>query len=272
MADPDYTDSIMLFGDSLTQAFTNGSYSQLMAQTYIRKMDILNRGFSGYTTEGGLAVFEKIFATKERRDKGIVVPVKLVTIWFGANDASLPGNTQHIPLELFKANLSQMVTSLQSPTSDYYAPDTKIVLITPPPIMEAARLRGMNIRWKEFGSEGEPPTVCDRNKGVTRQYAQAVVEVAKKENVPFVDLWTAIVDAAGGEGEDELAPYFYDGLHLTPEGYDVLYKELMKLILSRWPEFDPEEIIPRMPFWKELQPDPRAEIEKSNRLRAAGKM
>lgn len=81
------------------------------------------------------------------------------------------------------------------------------MLITPPPIIEAERLKGQLSRWQFFGSEGEKP-LLDRDAEVTKQYADAVVQVGDELAVPTVDLWTAIVRAAGGNEPDKLAPYF----------------------------------------------------------------
>lgn len=55
---------------------------------------------------------------------------------------------------------------------------------------------------------------------MTRQYAEAVKEVAVKEGVHFVDVWTAIDTKAREEGG--LAKYLSDGLHLTGAGYEVV--------------------------------------------------
>ena len=40
-----------------------------------------------------------------------------------------------------------------------------------------------------------------------------------------------------------------EGLHFSPDGYRVLYAELMKLIESRWPEQVPEKLPYVLPAW-----------------------
>lgn len=125
----------------------------------------------------------------------------------GANDAVLPGRPQHVPLERYKQNLSKLVGMVKDPSSPYHSPDTRIVLITAPPIVPAAWRAHCVERWKQNGSQGPEPAE-DRSPEVTKQYAVACVEVAKQEGVEVVDAWTSIVDAAGGSDGESLAPYF----------------------------------------------------------------
>lgn len=166
-----------------------------------------------------IPVLEQVFPTKEQREKGCAQQVQLMTIWFGnliiwfnaetlgANDAVLPGCRQHVPLDRFKANLSHLIGMIQSPSSPWYSPDTRIVLITAPPIIPADRERTMISRWREFGSVGDPPKP-DRDPLVTKQYSDAAVEAAKTAGVEVVDAWNAVVETAGGDDPEKLAPFF----------------------------------------------------------------
>lgn len=79
---------ILLLGDSLTQTSFEGWGSGL-AQRYQRRADVLNRGMSGYNTRWFL---------EYAKDNGIweeLGVVRLITIWFGANDASLEKHNPH---------------------------------------------------------------------------------------------------------------------------------------------------------------------------------
>lgn len=91
---------------------------------------------------------------------------------------------------------------VKSPTSAYYSPETRIILITPPPVNTK--------QWV-----GSP-----RAFETTRSYAEAVKEVGEKENVPVADVWTKIFDAAG-RSEEACEKFLNDGLHLTSDGYNV---------------------------------------------------
>jgi hypothetical protein len=43
--------------------------------------------------------------------------IKLMTIWFGTNDSVLEGESQHVPLDKYKANLSHLDTKILRPKS-----------------------------------------------------------------------------------------------------------------------------------------------------------
>lgn len=55
-----------------------------MAKAYTRKADVVNRGFGGYTSRMGMYVLDE-FINSFGAGR-----IKLVTLGFGANDASLP--------------------------------------------------------------------------------------------------------------------------------------------------------------------------------------
>lgn len=135
--------------------------------------------------------------------------MKLITIWFGANDACALPSPQHVPLERFVVRLLEMIDVVQSPSSPYYSPETKLILITPPPINAAQR------PWDEF-----------RKLELSREYANAVKRVGAERHVPVLDIWTAFW-AAANENETALEKFFTDGLHLSGEGYQVLHNIIL---------------------------------------------
>ena len=131
--------------------------------------------------------------------------LRLLTIWFGANDACLPGFTQHVPLSRFSENLATMVRAIRTPDSQWYSPETRVLLITPPPV----HVPSMEVDLK--------PT---RTFDVTKAYAEEVKKVGKAENVPVVDAWTAVWEAAG-KSKEAVKEFLTDGLHLGKAGYEV---------------------------------------------------
>lgn len=131
--------------------------------------------------------------------------VRLITIWFGANDASLPGFLQHVPLSRFSENLTTMVRAIRAPESQWYSPETRLLLITPPPI----HIPSMKIDLQ--------PT---RTFDVTKAYAEEFKKVGEAENVPVVDAWTRIWEATG-KNKEAVKGFLTDGLHLGKSGYEV---------------------------------------------------
>ena len=108
--------------------------------------------------------------------------IALMLIWFGANDAALPPSPQsvrrsHLPsstprsrLQLtipeFKANLHTILDLLRSPSSPYYSPSTKFLLLTPPPV--DAPVRNHELATRDY------PRPPDRDSERTRSFAEAV--------------------------------------------------------------------------------------------------
>jgi len=246
-------DAIVLLGDSITQGgWEPNGFAQKLAYVYARKLDVINRGLSGYNTEWTIPVFEQTFAKKEEQPH--VPAVRLLTIWFGANDACLRQSPQHVPIDKFAANLSHMIQLLRDPKSPYYspAPRTHILLITPPPVDEAARA-------KDLGSR-DPPLEVDRTFDNTKAYANAVQEIGEKEGVPVVDAWTLIWEAAKQDPK-ELPKFLPDGLHLNADAYGLVYEGILKAITEHWPEIHFDNLPPVFPAWDAINwDDPRPSL------------
>lgn len=78
--------SIVLFGDSITQGgFAPGGWAARVAERYVRRADVFNRGLSGYNTRWARAVLPALFEQSPPFD----LAKSLVTVFFGANDAAV---------------------------------------------------------------------------------------------------------------------------------------------------------------------------------------
>jgi isoamyl acetate esterase len=195
-------------------------------------MDVINRGFSGYNTVWAIPVFEqvrllaklrwsccrpdehihKVFAKQHEQQH--LPKVRLLSVWFGANDAAIPPSPQHVLLPEFIANMKHIINMIKSPSSPHYSPETEIILITPPPVNTYQR--------EEELANRDPPLKLDREFEVTRSYAMAVKEVGEEAGLGVADVWTKIWEKAG-KNERALNKYLWDGLHLTSEGYEVYH-------------------------------------------------
>ncbi|KAL8280992.1 hypothetical protein RQP46_006671 [Phenoliferia psychrophenolica] len=145
-------DTIVLFGDSITQqSWGVGGLGSVMANVYQRKRDVMNRGLSGYNTAWGIPVAKQwLPRVGESRPE-----TSLMLIWFGANDAALPPSPQALTIPEFKANLHTILQLLTLPSSPFYSPKTKFLLLTPPPVDAATRNNELVSR--------NPPRVPDRD-------------------------------------------------------------------------------------------------------------
>jgi isoamyl acetate esterase len=166
--------------------------------------------------------------------------VKILTLWFGANDACAPtglAGDQHVPLDEFVSALEQII--------DYVvlkAHHTKIILLTPPPV-----------------DEHQFDAVNPRKAILTAQYAAAVRDLAARSNLPLVDVWTMFAAEAGLQQSlsvsstmlpgSKLVPpvqcfreLLWDGLHLSTKAYQLVFAELMLTIRRDMPELAPENL------------------------------
>lgn len=111
-------------------------------------------------------------------------------IFFGANDACLPGQSQHVPLQRYCQILKLLCLS-----PSVVAHDPTVLLVTPPPVNEYQ----MNIQDALKGY-----TIPRRTAANTKMYADACRQVGKELNVPVVDLWQAFMTRAGWKEGDPL--------------------------------------------------------------------
>jgi Lysophospholipase L1 and related esterases len=154
------------------------------------------------------------FATQHEQQH--VPRVRILVVWFGANDACIEPSPQHVPLPRFSTNIKRFVNMVSSPRSPHYSSSTHVILVTPPPVN--THQRGADLASRN------PPISLDRLFDVTKAYAEAVKVVADEESVALVDVWAEIWKAAG-ENEHALSQFLVDGLHLNAEGYGVRLSE-----------------------------------------------
>ena len=112
------------------------------------------------------------------------------TVFFGANDACLPGSStgQHVPLTEYRRNLKAILAH-----QSVGAQKPRLILLTPPPVneyqLEAADL-----------VEGRTDPI--RSAEHTKQYADACREVGVEVGVVVLDVWSIFMAKAGWkEGE-----------------------------------------------------------------------
>ncbi|KAF2751232.1 SGNH hydrolase [Sporormia fimetaria CBS 119925] len=247
-------DQFFLFGDSITQDSDNqergfGSAAALQ-HTYIRRLDVVNRGFSGYNTRDALKVLPRIIPSPQH------ALIRVLVVFFGANDASLPQqeNNQHIPLSEYKENLEKIVTHPL-----VAAHNARIILVAPPPIDEYPL-------WESDKEKGR--TSQSRFAAVTKTYADGACEVAAKLRLPVVNLWMSFMSKAGFDPDtwqtgqplpgsmslpqnDVLKELLYDGLHFNPAAYKILFNEIMDVVAKNWPHQLPQNLPMVFPAWSD---------------------
>ncbi|BDA43364.1 Isoamyl acetate-hydrolyzing esterase 1 homolog [Coccomyxa sp. Obi] len=226
----------VLFGDSLTQrSFDEGGWGGRLASEYQRKVDVINRGYSGYNTRWVKHIMPMVFPVSQK------IPPELVTIFFGANDAALPDRLsarQHVPVEEYRGNLLSIVQHVQSlGTKD-------IVLITPPPLDEAARIRHNQQQDEEVS---EATSIPERTNSFTSEYAAAAKQLANELGLPVLDLFTEIPKQKAWQTE-----YLEDGLHFTPAGNKAVFDLLLETIRKDLPHLRAEELSDDFPSHRDI--------------------
>lgn len=211
--------SIVLFGDSLTQqAFgVDGKvgWGSLLASNYARRADVYERGYYGYNTRHALEILPRVCSGPiESSD------ILFCTVLFGSNDAVDPGQPQHVPMEEYGVNLSNIVRSIRKRMIANFP----IILITPPPVDESA--------WASF--KGIP--VSNRSNSMVRQYGDVVKRVGNELNCQVLDAWHLL----DGESENR-SRHLTDGVHLAETGNRLIYAALNTLIRQKFPDLAPME-------------------------------
>lgn len=255
MTGPSYNpfsmDQLVMFGDSITQfAWQAGGTGSTLADYYQRRLDVVCRGLSGYNTKWALHVARTIFPT-EPPPHHHFPKKRIVTIWYGANDAVISPKPQAVTPEQFTENLNAIIDiiqqhDVQTSVNNKDQEKALIILITPPPISVSMRAADLATRFPDWKPEN-----MDREPGRTRLFAQSVCQVAQQRGLPVVDCWTAITKAAD-DVDGGLSHYLIDGLHLTPAGYEIVTKELQFIISRHYPHLLPENLQQDFPWWSDI--------------------
>ncbi|KAH9219859.1 SGNH hydrolase-type esterase domain-containing protein [Leptodontidium sp. 2 PMI_412] len=244
---------LLLLGDSIlqyTSYLPHGvSFGAGLAEHCIRRLDVINRGLSGYNTANVLVILEDLIPST------VSAKVDYLLVLLGSNDACLPQSPskQHVALDKYRENLRTILTH---PSITAHSP--KILLVTPPPVNE------VHLQENDFEKGYSELT---RVQKVTAQYAGVVRELAtefKDKNVVQVDLWTALMKEGARltpgyvddgkmigtleKGDNPgLRSLLLDGLHLTAAGYKVFLDEVVPVVGPEWAqesELEPNWIFP----------------------------
>lgn len=102
-------------------------------------------------------------------------------------------------------------------------------------------------------SSSSDKVVLTRSNRNTALYAQRVRDVAGRLNVPLVDLF-ALTDVQEEQAEQP-NPYLSDGLHLSPAGNLLLYRQLLACIDQHLPHLAISQLPLDAPYHADIRPD-----------------
>ncbi|KAG8459165.1 hypothetical protein KFE25_005676 [Diacronema lutheri] len=225
---------VLLLGDSITQlSFESHGWGAALAAAYARerRADVVNRGFSGYTSR----LLSRVVPSVVGQLGQPLERVGLVTILVGSNDATRPGAAQHVPVDEYEANLSAIVAMLCATL-----PAARVVVITPPAVDEAKFCA-----VRESAGKGDGDGRCNAR---LRPYCEAAMAVAARHNVALFDLHARSL--ATPDWQHRLLA---DGLHLSGGGNKLLFEGLSELICTQLPDRSPGGMPWHLPRWNDVR-------------------
>lgn len=254
-----YTDynKFLMFGDSITEyAFNQTPVSSdkiefclgaALQNAYVRKLQVIQRGFSGYNSRDAVPLIRSILKT-EHDNVPDSQKIKVGYVFFGSNDARKKGisssNKEHVPLEDFLRNTEIVV-------SEFKKRNIPVVLITPG-LHDSAL-------WNVVDPQ-DLVTGDYRDNETQKLYQDAMKD--KFSDVPMICLYDLMEEWMKNKAAnpDDLSELLYDGIHLNGVGYKLLFDELMKTIEKHYYHVSPGCLMYRFPYSTTLKPDTFANI------------
>ncbi|XP_059296490.1 GDSL esterase/lipase WDL1-like [Lycium ferocissimum] len=194
----------VLFGSSIVQlSYHLHGWGATLTGLYSRKADISLRGYAGWNSRMALQVLDKVFP------KDADIKPSLVILYFGGNDSvdpEFPGNI-HVPLEEYVENMRKIVLHIKS-----LSEKTRIIMLSAPAVNEEQIVH--------FYGDNR-----GRTNETSRIYSEAGIKLGQELGVKVIDFWSALQ-----ERPDWLTTVFWDGMHLTKEGSDIVVKKISKAL------------------------------------------
>lgn len=199
--------NITLFGDSMTRFaldVNNGCWVPMLAHKLADFFDTNNRGFPGFNTRDAVKMLSKEFP------QSYIDRMELMVLFFGHND-SWQNTLLSVPIEEYRENLKKIANYF----NDRDFPFSKMIFISPTSYHdEASAIYNSKKGWKNLTKSEEH----------MKQYADCTVNVAQEFGITCLDFYSIAKNC------DQFSELFYDGLHLSRTGADLLYLHLWPLV------------------------------------------
>lgn len=217
---------LIILGDSNSQfGYGESQWISKISDLFQRKCDVINRGFSGYSTDHIKVILPRLM--QEFQPSSICGCL----IMLGTNDSTKSTNQiQHVTLDRFRENMIWIIDYLIG----FGIEKEKLILISPPRIDDAKWSQEVLTR---FGNES---THFDH---LVRDYARTSIEVAKEKNLVYFDFHQEML-----KNDLDYKDYLNDGLHLSIKGGEFLFKHLEPLLnkhIANGLEF-------YFPYWRDI--------------------
>lgn len=196
-------------------------WGQKLQSKLIRRADVINRGFSGWTSRWALERIDDVL-DGGLKDKGAETYM-FATLWYGANDSQLKESSRfpryYVSPEQYEDNMLNLGRKILAKTNF-------LIIIGVPPVSDITKEKVDMERW------GQHEKLRDIEN--TRKYAEIsnkVSETLKTEfsnkKISFVETFERFLPRKDDEA------VLNDGLHFGPEGDDLVFEAIMSYLINR---------------------------------------
>lgn len=206
---------VVLFGSSIVQlSYGLHGWGASLTNLYSRKADIFLRGYIGWNSRMALDVYKQIFP------KDAKIQPSLVIFYFGGNDSADPKFPfgKNVPLDEYVENMRKIALHIKC-----LSEKTRLIMLSAPAVNEKQLV-------ENYGD----------NRGRTNErgkiYSEAGIKLGQQLGVPVIDLWSALYERSN---------VFWDGMHLTKEGSEIVFNKIKDVILKA--EWEPSLDWNKMP-------------------------
>lgn len=244
-------------GDSITQLGwrPDGGYVAALAHEYHGRMDVINRGYGGYSSHQIVAKLkDNFFSGTISRDSD----VRLIVLNIGTNDSVERGPSKKTGLMRNRIHIDEYNRNLIEIQSIFQItyPKARILVLAPSIASFDA--------YKSFQLKSGIPDVdiqradFDRSNESAKIYRDACLATAASNGkVVVIDTLKLHQDAMERSqlGENDVVE---DGVHFSGLGYQIVWNEMKQVIATHWSDLDPEQMSQCFVQWDEYAGgDPR---------------
>ena len=262
---------------SLTSTYTIG-WASLLAMKYVRRVDVVNRGYRGYTTKMAISILPKVFPiplSSAAASQNPSSSLLFATVWFGANDSVLPEEgKRHVPIQEYGDNLktiiehirrSRMTTTLTTKTATgsssnfreeeckkRKSSDNNGTLNTSSAAQSSSPLLPLVIlltpppvdaeKYKRYCIQtfGNNPESLARARRSNESVKLYVQKVIEIGQVMDCNVIDVFTMLGGYDDSSVYTSYLSDGVHLTQPANIMVYERLMELLERKYPQLTPD--------------------------------
>ncbi|KAI1308687.1 Isoamyl acetate-hydrolyzing esterase 1 -like protein [Halotydeus destructor] len=197
-------------------SFNDGQWGQSLRDRLQGNVDVVNRGFGGYTSRLCLAMLPELFPETFNFDD-----VACLTILLGTNDCIKHEAHLSVTTAEYMTNMAAIIQFFV----DRGLTKDRIILITPPPFYTDKFNRWLEMTMPELFVGGDTSHRTFNNRSI--EYAEACLEVGSVTQVNTLNLNQIFTRDPRG---DYLVT---DGIHFSIEGSQLLFSNL-------WPMMKPK--------------------------------